>query len=68
MLPEDPRKAPSSDQSVAQIPTVDTVLHKIKSGLDNLALELEVKSLKISQEVIEPLDTLNKEYYGEVQV
>ena len=67
-MPEDPRKNSSSDQSVPQVPTVDSVLLKIKSGLDNLALEVEVKSLKISQELIEPLDVLNREYYGDVQV
>ncbi len=67
-MPEDSQKAPVSDHNDPQKPTVEYALHKIKSGLDNLALELEVKSLKISQEVIEPLDTLNKEYYGEVQI
>jgi hypothetical protein len=66
LLPEDTRKAATSEHIDAQKPTVESALHKIKSGLDNLALELEVKSLKISQEVIEPLDCLNKDYYGEV--
>ena len=50
----------------SQVATVDLVLQQIKAGVERLATELEVKSLRISQELVEPLDTLNREYFGDV--